>query len=132
MDVDFVRRLFDQYSKRAGTVENPVIAARRALRCLYEIFINLISRNYVNQKLCWNEDAECLWWIQPLLQIGLKFKRSLYLKVNKMELFKMVAYLNNWTVAKVSSFSHRNFQALIPAAHAPPFPVKITLVPLDI
>ena len=49
-----------------------------------------------------------------------------------MELFKKIANVNNCTVAKLSTCSHRNFQALISVAH--PFPVKfkITRVPLDI
>ena len=49
-----------------------------------------------------------------------------------MELFKRIANVNNCTVAKLSSFSYRTFQALIPVAHAFPVNIKIKRVPLDI
>jgi hypothetical protein len=49
-----------------------------------------------------------------------------------MELFKEIANMNNCTVAKFSSFSHRNFQAPIPAVHEFPVNIKIKRVPLDI
>jgi hypothetical protein len=49
-----------------------------------------------------------------------------------MELFKTMTNVNNCTVAKLSSFSRRNFQALVSVAHAFPVDIKITRVPLDI
>jgi len=47
-----------------------------------------------------------------------------------MELFKKIANVNNCTVAKLTSFSHRNFQSLILVAHACHVIIKTTRVPL--